>query len=175
MQQTGIVGQIDQICYVVDDIDAAVGLWASRWGAGPFFLMKGVAFPEWTWLGQPQDLSVDLAIGQLGDVQIEFIRPHSDLPSVYSHAMTGGAVLHHYGVLVDDLAAALARMDNLPELVTAKSGAGTAFAYVDGREDFGVILEMITRGEDVVGIFDMVRQATMDWDGTDPLRPLSLD
>lgn len=175
MHQPGIVGGIDQICYVVDDIDAAVGLWSSRWGAGPFFQLKDIAFPEWTWHGQPQDLSIDLAIGQLGDVQIEFIRPHSDIPSVYAHAMTGGAVLHHYGILVDDLATSRARLGNLPELVTAKSDAGTPFAYIDGRDDFGVILEIVTRGEDVVAIFDLVRRAATDWDGTDPLRPLSLD
>lgn len=170
MNQRGIVGGIDQICYVTDDIDAAVALWAQRWGAGPFFLMPGIAFPEWTWRGEPQDLLLDLAVGQLGETQIEFIRPHSDIPSVYAHAMTGAAVLHHYGVLVDDVAAATERLGNPTELATARSAMGTPFSYVDARDDFGLILELIEKGEDVMGIFELVREAARGWDGTEPLR-----
>ncbi len=175
MTQPGPIGEIVQICYVVDDIDAAVSLWTQRWGAGPFFLMSGISFPDWTWRGEPQDLVLDLVVGQLGDMQIEFIRPHSDIPSVYSHAMTGGPVLHHYCLLVDDLADTEQRLGNLPKLVTARSGAGTPFSYVDGRKDYGVILELIPRSEDVMAIFKMVREASRDWDGTVPLRPLVMD
>ncbi len=168
-------GQIDQICYVVDDVEAAVGLWVGRWGAGPFFQMQGVSFPDWTWRGEAQDLSLDLAIGQLGAMQIEFIRPHSDQPSVYAHAMTGGAVLHHYGVLVDDIDAAMATLGHPPVMVTAKSGMGTPFVYADCREDFGLVVELVTKGPDVVAIFDTVRDAASGWDGRNPLRPLAVE
>ena len=164
------IGRIDQVCYVVDEIEPAVEQWVHDFGAGPFFLMAGIRFPEWTYLGEPQDLALDLAVGQLGAMQIEFIRPHSDHPSAYSHAMTGGPVLHHYGVIVSDLPAATARLGNPRELATARSPAGTPFSYVDCRKDYGMLIELIEGGEDVRGIFALVRQASEGWDGSEPLR-----
>ncbi|GGC33464.1 hypothetical protein GCM10011371_21110 [Novosphingobium marinum] len=166
------IGHIDQICYVTDDIEAAVAKWHREWGAGPFFMLAGVKFPEWTYLGEPQDLPMDLVVGQLGPMQIEFIRPHSDKPSAYSHAMTGGCVLHHYGVVVDDLKEAEARLGNPVALATATSAGGTPFSYVDCRKEYGMVIEMIEGREDVLGIFSLVREAAKGWDGNDLLRPM---
>lgn len=168
------IGKIDQICYVTEDIGQSVEQWAHEFGAGPFFLMDSVQFPDWTYEGKPQDLTLDLAVGQLGPTQIEFIRPHSRKPSVYSHAMSGGAVLHHYGVLVDNLEQASGLLGNPNAVATARSGAGTRFSYVDCRPKYGLIFELIEKGEDILSIFGMVADASPGWDGKEPLRPLVL-
>lgn len=167
------IGQIDQICYVTDDIEAAVRQWVDHFGAGPFFLLPNIAFPGWTYLGEPQELHMDLAVGQLGEMQIEFIRPHSAEPSAYSHAMTGGPVLHHYGIIVDDIDMAADRLGKPPVLSTAVSPGGTPFAYLDCRKDYGLVFELIERREDIIATFRLVKEAARDWDGSESLRPLA--
>jgi len=167
------LGPIRQIAYVVPDVDAAACLWIRQFGAGPFFKVEAVRLPGWTYLGHPQDMAIDLMMGQLGDVMIELLRPHTLEPSVYSHAIAAGPVLHHYGLLVDDLQEAT-RLVAAPPLTTGTSMGGTPFSYNDTRSTLGVLVELIEARSDVRAIFDFIAGASRGWDGRDPLRALSL-
>lgn len=166
-------GPVDQIAYVVPDVERAVSLWTSLFGAGPFFIMPGVRFPDWTYRGEPQDLPVDIVVGQLGSQQIEFVRPHRDIESVYRHAMADVPMPHHLGLLVDDLAAANVAIADAEVVVTGRSPAGTPFTYNDSRATLGMMVELIQRAPDIDAIFEMVRSASIGWDGRDPLRTLT--
>ena len=166
------LGPIKQIAYVVPDVEAAVAHWAEQFGAGPFYIIPGIRFPGWTYLGEPQDLPVDIVVGQLGGQQIEFVRPHSDVPSVYSHAIADRPVLHHYGLLVDDLEAAIERAGNPPTVTSGHSALGTPFTYNDTRPQLDVMVELITTGPDVMAMFDLVERAAVGWDGRNPLREM---
>jgi hypothetical protein len=170
---TGNFGSIRQIGYVVPDVDAAALTWIEKFGAGPFFKVAGIRFPGWTYLGRPQELALDLAMGQLGGLMIELIRPGSHEPSVYSHAMAGAPVLHHYGLLVEDLETATRLLDG-PPLTTATSMGGTPFCYHDTRSTLGLIVELIEARRDVCDIFDFIAGASVGWDRRDPLRALAL-
>ena len=167
------LGPIRQIAYVVPDVDAAASLWIRQFGAGPFFKVEAVRFPGWTYLGKPQDLAIDLMMGQLGGVMIELLRPHSREPSVYSHAIADGPVLHHYGLLVENLDDAT-RLVGVPPLNTGASMGGTPFSYNDTRGTLGVLVELIEARSDVCSIFDFIADAARGWDGRDPMRVLAL-
>jgi hypothetical protein len=167
------LGPIRQVAYVVPDVEAAASLWIKQFGAGPFFKAAGVRFPGWTYKGKPQDLAIDLVMGQLGQVMIELLRPCTGEPSVYSHAMAEGPVLHHYGLLVDDLEEAT-KLVGVPPLTTGASMGGTPFSYNDTRSTLGVFVELIEARDDVCAIFDYIAAASDGWNGRDPLRALTL-
>ncbi len=170
MISRGLFGHVDQIAFVVPDVDKAVERWVRLFGAGPFFIIPGIRFPNWTYFGKPQDLPVDIAVGQLGDLQIEFVRPHRNILSVYRHAMGETAIPHHLGLLVDNLADANALVADEPVVTTGNSTLGTPFTYNDTRASLGLMVELIQRGQDVMMMFDHVRMAAQGWDGRDPLR-----
>ena len=51
-------------------------------------------------------------------------------------------------------------------------GSGATFAYVDTSPVLGHMTELLTYSDDIKGLFDMVVAASIDWDGSDPKRPL---
>jgi methylmalonyl-CoA/ethylmalonyl-CoA epimerase len=167
------LGPIRQIAYVVPDAEAAASMWIEQFGAGPFFKAEKVRLPGWTYLGQPQDMALDLVMGQLDGVMIELLLPYTREPSVYSHAFADGPVLHHYGLLVDNLEEATTLI-GVPPLTTGTTMAGTPFSYNDTRSTLGVIVELIEARDDVRAIFDLIAGASKGWDGRDPLRALTL-
>jgi len=44
---------------------------------------------------------------------------------------------------------------------------------VDTSPVLGHMTELLTYSDDVKGLFDMVAAASVDWDGSDPKRPLA--
>ena len=148
------LGPIIQIAYVVTDIEKSVDYWSRKFGAGPFFLFDQVVFPGWTYRGVEAELPIDLAVGQLGEVNIEFIVQKSDQPSVYRDMVPAGTTaLHHYAVLVEDLECAAREIHPAPLITSAHTGAGTPFGYYDTRETLGLMIEIIQSGADIRGMF----------------------
>ena len=89
----------------VPDLDAAIRHWVSL-GVGPFFLLEHIAFAECSYRGKPARFDLSVAIGQWGPVQVELIRQHDDVPSIYTRfdgSRAGG--LQHVGVMTDSVAA----------------------------------------------------------------------
>jgi hypothetical protein len=52
------------------------------------------------------------------------------------------------------------------------AGGGASFAYVDTSPVLGHMTELLTYSDDIKGLFDMIAAASIDWDGSDPKRPL---
>jgi hypothetical protein len=165
-----------QLGFVVPDLDAAIRHWVSL-GVGPFFLLEHIAFAECSYRGKPARFDLSVAIGQWGPVQVELIRQHDDVPSIYTRfdgSRAGG--LQHVGVMTDSVAADLERLAPLGiEPVQHGSTAnGIRFAYVNtdalpGAHPGGMV-ELIERGPAIDGFFRLVREAAAGWDGRDPLR-----
>ncbi len=165
------VGPFWQLAYVVPDVEAAAKRWADQYGAGPFFLMQGVSFPGWHYRGEPQDLAFDLATGQWGQWNIELIAQHTDQRSVYRDVIaTGETGFHHFATMVDDLATAIAHFPAARAVTTAHTPGGAHFAYLDTRNEIGAMLELVENRQDIRDILSMVQRASLDWDGTAPLR-----
>ena len=65
-----------QMCWVVPDLDAAIGHWLRTTGAGPFFVFDDLHFDDGVYRGAPSDVQpCRAAIGQHGDMQIELVEP----------------------------------------------------------------------------------------------------
>lgn len=164
--------QIRQLGYVTDDVEAAAMEWVRTLGAGPFFVMKGMCFQTWSYKGAPQEMTLDIAFGQLGDLMVELIRPNGPWPNVYGAAMPTGCRAHHHGYLVPNLDAAATNLGGAELVTQANLSAETELRYFDARDRLGLFVEYITDSEESRGFFDFAAQGARDWDGvTDPLRP----
>lgn len=173
-----LFGPVMQLGFVVPDLEAAVAHWA-RLGVGPFFLLEHIQFAECVYKGAPARFDMSVAVAQWGPVQVELIRQHDAVPSIYTDfdgSRAGG--LQHVGVMTDSVADHLERLaaHGVTPVQSGSTANGIRFAYVDtdrlpGAHPGGMI-ELIEHGPAIDGFFAMVRRAAEGWDGRDPLRRL---
>ena len=169
-----IFGAIDQIGFVVADLDQSIATRTKALGLGPWTLFRGVTL-DGRYRGQPVQVTIDVALAYQGDVQIELIQPTGNAPSPYRDA--GGAPLcgmHHMAWIVDDLDAAVAEATarGLVPLFEA-SNPTTRVAYLEAPGESGLLYEFI----EGAGMREMVAAGiamARDWDGSDPVTVIDL-
>jgi catechol 2,3-dioxygenase-like lactoylglutathione lyase family enzyme len=164
-----------QTGFVVNDMDAALKYWTEVVGAGPFFQFRSNSWEELYYNGEPIDLDSRMAIGQWGDTQIEFIEQLNDVPSPYKTFKDAGrSGLHHFGSMVDDLDALVARLEAVGKkrVYWGKTKTGVRFAYFVEDEHPGAMLEFLEHGPVIDGLMEFVKNAAKGWDGSDPIRNL---
>ncbi|ABP64421.1 hypothetical protein Saro_3561 (plasmid) [Novosphingobium aromaticivorans DSM 12444] len=173
------LGPVGQLAYLPQDFDAAVRYWTETMGVGPFYLMENVALGEAKYKGVPTGAVFSIAIAYWGDVQIELIRPENREPSIYTgeYAVTDG--LHHICIFVESIEEARAACAEAGAeiLVEGKVGADGEVIYVDpgarnGGGGPGHVIELLQNMTGADAIFQMIKDAGKDWDGTEPLRKL---
>jgi hypothetical protein len=166
---------IIQVAFVVEDIKAAMPVFQQRLNIGPWFLFEHFTFEWLKYRGAPSTLDIDLALGNSGHMMFELIQQNCDSPSVYREVIQKrGYGFHHWAV-----AAAPEAYDDTLRAYHAKGyelgleGAvaiGARAAYVDTMADLSGMIEVIEVTEQVEGLFTMVHQASVGWDGLDPIR-----
>jgi hypothetical protein len=164
-----------QLAFVARDLTPLVECWTKGVGAGPFFRIDNLLFKDSLYRGTRQDITIDVLLGYWRDLQIEFIRPHDDTPSVYSEWLQSGHTgLHHIATTVDDLAEARRAVEQSGFTVTQESLAynGDPFYYVDIG---GMYLEILAPDAGQRAFFELMRQAHLDWNGGDPVRMAPAD
>ena len=124
------LGAIDQVGYVVRDLDASLPAYEALFG--PFEIMdsplEGVLFR-----GQPIDCRLKLAFNRSGPIEIELIEvvegetPHSE------HLRRCGEGPHHVRFVVDDLdeKEALLEQAGYRTIFRKRFGPKLAFAYLE--------------------------------------------
>ncbi|PTR22853.1 glyoxalase/bleomycin resistance protein/dioxygenase superfamily protein [Rhodococcus sp. OK519] len=161
-----------QMGYVVADLDAAIEHWVTHAGVGPWTVFRGVSLTG-RYAGQDTVVSMDVAMGYTGDLQIELMQITSSTPSPYTDAAGNPlAGPHHIAWITDDLDSALAaaRDRGLEELFVAE-GPGTRVAYVHAPSQPGVVFEYIQSA----GMRELIAygiEQSRSWDGTNPVRPV---
>ncbi len=169
------LGEIMQLAYVPADFDAALKFWIETVGAGPFYALDHVKLNDVKYRGAPVDIDFSMVIGYWGDLQIELIRQHNDVPSIYkTWRDEGHEGLHHICILVDDMAHARAVCADAGAVV-AQEGIvpnGGEVIYVDTGGGPGTMVEILKPGPGSREFFAMMREAAKGWDGSDPVRRL---
>ena len=167
------LGPVMQLSFCPADYDAALAHWIAL-GAGPFFEMHHVALENVKFRGLPSPIDFSMALGYLGDIQIELIRQHNDAPSMYTEWRAEGREgLQHMCVLVDDIAEARRRVAAQGGTVLQEGdlpGGAGAVIYVDTGGGPGTVMEYLQIGEAGRQGFAMMREAHRTWDGSDPVR-----
>ena len=167
------LGEVMQLAFVPDDFDAAIKHWTEVMGVGPFFLIENIHLEGMKYRGKPTDAVFTLALAYWGDMQIELIRAENASPSVYSGECAVGDRLHHVCILVDDIVEARRVCDaqGAEVMVEGKFGASEVI-YVDPGQGPGSLVEILQQDKDGPDLFGMIKAASVNWDGSEPVRRL---
>ncbi len=168
---------IRQVAYFVPDIEAAARAHTAQFDSGPFFVFRNVPLNSSIHRGVEQRFDHSSAYGQWGDVMIEFVQQHGDESSAMHDLYPAGSGrfgLHHMAVFVDQLDAAISDFEErgLALAQLSQTNDGTRFAFVDGSASFGHMIELYEPSDALLGFYRMVRDASANWDGSNPIRNL---
>lgn len=168
-------GPVMQNGFVVRDLDAALAHWTETMQVGPFFVFEHVAFETLLFRGKPADIDMTVAIAYSGDYQIELIVQNNDAPSIYREFLDQGYLgLQHMGVMTGDVDLHLERLaeHGVTAVQYGSTSAGGKFAYLDTDHHPGGMIELIESSQVMVGAFEMMHRASVDWDGRNAVRRL---
>lgn len=167
---------IVQIAYTCADLEESMARMTRELGIGPWFVIDHFPFKSLTVRGRPATLDLSLALAYSGHTQIELIRQNDDHPSPYLDTLAahGRHGFHHWATGVQParydeiLAGYQARGYSLA--MEAVVGIGGRAAYVDTFDALGGYIEVIEMLPMVEGLFNGIHQASVGWDGKDPVR-----
>lgn len=172
-------GPVVQVAYVVDDPRAAAHRWFERHGAGPFFVRDHIPVSDVVHRGAPSVFDHTSAYGWMpgpsGGLMVELFVQHDRAPSAVTERFSPGETgLHHLACLAPSLERSLARAAaaGLTVAQTARAGT-TTFVFVDDVALSGHYWELYEPSPGLLGFYDMVRDASIGWDGTLPVRTLA--
>jgi hypothetical protein len=162
-------GAVVQHAYTVADIETAMREGTRAVGIGPWFVRGPFTPPQARYRGAPSTATFTLARAFRGPVMVELIQQHDDNPSVFRERPLG---FHHWATMPDDYDAELARLhgagfetafeDVLP--------TGARITYVDTSSALPGMLELVERTPDQLASYGRIHAASLEWDGTDPVR-----
>jgi hypothetical protein len=165
---------IVQIGWVVDDLDAAVPQFVALTGAGPFFVKRHVALSGVTYRGKPSAFDHSMAVGWWSSVEVELMQQHCDNPSAlrdqYAPGQTGIVSVAWFA---PDIRAEIERMNGMgfPTVHVIGDERGGPVAWFDTRPALGTMVEVYEDEPTRRARKAAIREASVGWDGTDPLRP----
>ena len=159
MRSEGIQGRLPflesgvaQVGLIVEDLDQAVEHYWRLFGIGPWHIYTygKPLVRRMTYRGRPGDYRMRVALSWLGPLRIELIEMLEGDTIYAEFVREHGYGVHHLGVLVDDMEAALAQA-RAAGLDMIMDGAGFGldgdghYAYLDTEGTLGTTIELIER------------------------------
>jgi catechol 2,3-dioxygenase-like lactoylglutathione lyase family enzyme len=170
---------IHHIGYWVDDLDAAVARAVDTVGVGPFLVHRHVRFDSFRYadgtdVTDPAHFDHTAAFAAWGPIVVEFGVIHSIDPALQAAYRASPNTVGHVSWVVDDLAAESERLEHAGcRLIhTAASGA-VRVAWHEGGPLFPHPIEVHQAGPPILGMYPRLTDLARQWDGSDPLRPMS--
>ena len=167
-------GEIRQLGYVVPDIVAAMDYWSRVLGVGPFFYAERVPVVNFTYRGAPSSPITSVALANSGPVQVELIQQRNDAPTMYRDFVNAkGSGLQHIAYWTQNFDADLARLSarGLKVGMGCEVGARGRFVYFETEYHPGAVIELSEVEGPKGRMFDLIRNAAIGWDGSEPVRP----
>ncbi|MFC5991099.1 VOC family protein [Limoniibacter endophyticus] len=167
-------GKVRQAGYVVDDIEAAMRHWSDVLGVGPFFYNERVPIRNYRYNGERFEPHNSVALANSGDLQIELIQTRNDVPSMYrDFRLAGHTGLQHVAYWTETYDEDLARLkgEGFVEVMAGEVGVNGRFVYFDTHFHPGTVIELSEVKGPKGKMFDLIRKASEDWNGSDPVRP----
>lgn len=167
-------GEIRQAGYVVRDIEAAMDYWSRVLGVGPWFYNERVPIEEYRYRGEAYDVHNSVALANSGSLQVELIQTRNDAPSMYRDFLAAGHTgLQHNAYWTTDFDADLARLRErgFEVAMSGKVGEKGRFVYFDTETHPGTVIELSEVSGPKGKLFDLIREASRNWDGKDAVRP----
>lgn len=166
-------GEIRQLGYVVHDIEAAMDYWSRKLGVGPWFYNPQVPIRNYQYEGETYEPHNSVALANSGFVQVELIQVRNDVPSMYRDFLSQGRTgLQHVAYWTEDYDADLARVtaEGFRPVMSGEVGERGRFVYFDTEYHPGTVIELSEVAGPKGRLFDLIRNASEGWDGSDPVR-----
>jgi hypothetical protein len=146
---------VAQVALVVKDLDKTVENYWKLYGIGPwyFYTYGKPLVKRMSYHGEESEYVMRIALSYLGPLRIELIELGEGDTVYADYVREHGYGVHHFGILVEDMEAALAKA-NEAGVAMLQDGAGFGrdgdghYAYLDTEDEIGVMLELIERPED---------------------------
>ena len=148
---------------------------ADQHGAGPFFLIENIELAWGFHRGKEQKFVHTSAFGQWGNVMLEVVQQDIEGPSPFRDMYgPGDEGIHHMAMIVDSLTETYTWCEEYGYEIAAKAQTigGNEFAFVDTIATLGYMLEIYERNDQLLGFYDLVLNASLDWRGEEPVRRL---
>ncbi len=176
MSALSLPGPVFQYAWIVPDLDEAIKYWSEVVGVGPFFTTEfdSATIPDFTYRGEPATLRQRIGWAQGHEGQIELLQPTTPAPNIYFDLIPKGQIgFHHVGIWSDDFDADKEKLLGQGyEIASSLTSGETRIAYFDTSGPASSMLELIERKESIVGLFELIRAAAKDWDGSKPARTM---
>ena len=105
---------------------------------------------------------------------LELVQDHGIGPSVIRDSYASGETgLHHLVYFVEDLNTITEKLASMGfELAMSAKASDTRFNFVDARSLMGHFIEIYEPDERLSSFYNIVREASLAWDGKNPVRKL---
>lgn len=166
-----------QAGYVVNDVEEACRRFHQQLRIGPFFLFENYQVDAVYYAEPPMAfrLAIDVALAQSGDLQIELMKPRTELPTAFSDVFAPGQQgLHHMAAFSADYEADRQRyLDAGYRLsMDVHSPHGYTIGLIDTVADFGHMIELYPEVAPLRQLQGMVRERSAAWNGKDLITAL---
>ena len=162
-----------QTAFIVEDIHKEMERFTRLMGVGPWFLRERGRFSVQTYRGEPTDVELAIAMGFCGSMNYELIQQLNDAPSVYMDVVKQrGYGLHHFGYVVEDYAAGCQEYagQGFDLVYEAEVTGGARVGYFDTLSVLPAMIAVIQMTPHSEANFTRFQQASVGWDGSDPVR-----
>lgn len=168
-------GEIRQVAYIVPDIEAAMAHWSEVLGVGPWFYNPRVPIRNYHYRGASYEPHNSVALANAGSLQIELLQTRNDVPSMYrDFTQAGHRGVQHVAYWTEDFDADLARAEaaGFTVCMGGEVGANGRFVYFEDRDALpGTTIELSEVAGPKGRMFTLIREASVNWDGKNPVRP----
>jgi hypothetical protein len=166
-QPFGIV----QFAYFVEDTERAIGEWVERLGVGPWIVREKFRPPTGRYRGEATDAIFTIAHSFAGHTMVELVEQHNDAPSVFNELGLNYG-FHHWGLMTKQFDADVARYQAMgyEEAYFDTLPTGSRVMYLDARRDLPGMVELLEHSDAQEQIYTEYYEATVGWDGRDPIR-----
>jgi hypothetical protein len=177
----GGFGPVKQLGLVVRDARSTMLHWARNLHIGPFFVVEGATFGEYRYKGEPAPSPVcTLGYAHAGALQIEIIQQTNDAPSGYLDFLASGREgcqhLSSWQATDAEFDALYAGAIGEGAMLLHEGLAGNdRFAYFAtdfGRADCLAFEIAMGAKPELAPVHAMLREASENWTGRDPIRPM---
>ncbi|WP_311270467.1 VOC family protein [Sphingobium sp. WCS2017Hpa-17] len=168
---------IRQVAYFVEDVRAAAIAHAATFGSGPYFVADHIPLKRSLHRGVAAPLDHSSAYGQWNDLMIEFVQQNNPGSSAFRDMFAPeGEGFHHVALIVDDLDTARAACEQagFTNALEAEMNDGFRFLMMDAVARYGHMIELYEGAPVLTGFYDVVRQASVDFDGRDVIRAITM-